>query len=108
VQDDEPHPTATGHRDGCDASASPCDQRIRDRDSHEIECNKSFFHNYQERCNMNGQQRNTYRCFRRVQEFLASQQFADSPAALGKQLEELTGVVTQLSQETLDQEAGAR
>ena len=57
---------------------------------------------------MNGQQRNTYRCFRRVQEFLANQQITDSPAAYGKQLTELDSVVGQLSKETLDQEAGYR
>jgi len=57
---------------------------------------------------MNGNQRNTYRCFRRVQEFLANQEFTRSPAAFGKQLTELDSVVSQLTKETLDQEAGHR
>jgi hypothetical protein len=57
---------------------------------------------------MNAEQRNTYRCFRRVQEFLANQPITDSPAAYGKQLTELDSVVSQLSKETLDQEAGYR
>ena len=57
---------------------------------------------------MNGNQRNIYRCFRRVQEFLANQQYSDSPASLGAQRAQLDSVVTQLSRETLDQEAGHR
>jgi len=57
---------------------------------------------------MNGEQRNTYRCFRRVQEFLAAQQFSDAPTTLGKQLADLDTVVSKLSKETLDQEAGHR
>ena len=49
-----------------------------------------------------------YRCFRRVQEFLAAHPFADAPANLGRQASELDAVVSQLSQDALDQEAGHR
>jgi len=57
---------------------------------------------------MNVEQLNTYRSFRRVQEYLANQPIADLPAAVGTQLGVLDGVVSQLSKETLDQEAGHR
>lgn len=57
---------------------------------------------------MNGEVRNTYRCFRRVEEFLAAHNFEDGPATLGKQAAQLREVVEQLSRQSLDQEAGFR
>ena len=57
---------------------------------------------------MDAEGRNTYRCFRRVQEFLAAHPFADAPVDLGKQRVELDAVVQQLSQDALNQEAGHR
>ena len=57
---------------------------------------------------MNGETRNTYRCFRRVEEFLAAHNFEDGAANLGKQAAELKDVVEQLSRQSLDQEAGFR
>ena len=57
---------------------------------------------------MNGEVRSTYRCFRRVEEFLAAHNFENGPANLGKQAAELKDVVEQLSRQSLDQEAGFR
>ena len=57
---------------------------------------------------MNSEVRSYYRCFRRVQEYLAAHQLADAPATLGKQANELNEVVEQLTRESLDQEAGYR
>jgi hypothetical protein len=66
-----------------------------------------FQHNSQEDT-MNSESRNAYRCFRRVQEYLAANPLADAPVSLGRQLEELNAVVGQLTAAAADQEAGAR
>lgn len=52
--------------------------------------------------------RSAYRCFRRVQEFLAAYNVMEGRATLGKPLTELNEVVEGPSRESLDQEAGAR
>lgn len=57
---------------------------------------------------MNGKTRSTYRCFRRVEEFLAAHNLEEGSATLGKQAAELKDVVEQLSRQSLDQEAGFR
>ena len=57
---------------------------------------------------MNSESRNAYRCFRRVQEYLAANPLADAPVSLGRQLEDLNAVVEQLTAAAADQEAGAR
>ena len=57
---------------------------------------------------MNSEVRSTYRCFRRVEEFLAAHDLNDASANLGKQATELKEVIDQLSHEALDQEAGFR
>ncbi len=57
---------------------------------------------------MNSESRNAYRCFRRVQEYLAANPLADAPVSLGRQLQELNEVVEQLTAAAADQEAGSR
>jgi hypothetical protein len=57
---------------------------------------------------MNSEVRSIYRCFRRVEEFLAAHNLDDASANLGKQAIELKDVMEQLSREALDQEAGFR
>lgn len=57
---------------------------------------------------MNSEVRSIYRCFRRVEEFLAAHNLNDAPANLGRQATELKDVMEQLSREALDQEAGFR
>jgi hypothetical protein len=57
---------------------------------------------------MNSGQRSAQRSFRRVQEFLAAHPQANAPVSLGTQSAELDDVVSKLSQEAVDQEAGDR
>ena len=57
---------------------------------------------------MNAQQRAAVRSFRRVQEFLASLPATETPINLGKPAGALNEVVSSLSQQALDQEAGDR
>jgi hypothetical protein len=57
---------------------------------------------------VNSEVRSIYRCFRRVEEFLAAHNLNDAPANLGRQATELKDVMEQLSREALDQEAAFR
>ena len=57
---------------------------------------------------MNSESRNAYRCFRRVQEYMAANPLADAPVSLGRQLQELNEVIDQLTTAAADQEAGSR
>ena len=52
--------------------------------------------------------RNALSSFLRVQEFLAQNPVAEAPASLGTQASTLNEIVAQLSNDTVDQEAGSR
>lgn len=57
---------------------------------------------------MDAEERNVYRSFRRVQEYLAARHLGAESPQLGKQSQDLDAVIAQLSKEMVDQEAGHR